>query len=85
MRFTVEQRHLTDESGRPVAPGSVSFHTFDAESVDDAVRIFVKKQSGELIGDVLKFPGLQAVATLRSTGGVYTLQVSPSSQQFVNR
>ncbi|HEX9160434.1 MAG TPA: hypothetical protein VF980_01905 [Thermoanaerobaculia bacterium] len=85
MRFTVEQRHLTDESGRPVPPGSVSFHTFDAENVDDAVRIFVKKQSGELIGDVLKFPGLQAVATLRSMGGVYTLQVSPSSQQFVNR
>jgi len=30
---------------------------------------------------VLKFPGFQAVATLRSTGGVYTLQVTPASQR----
>jgi hypothetical protein len=81
MRFVVEQRHLTDVTGKPIAaPNKVSFHTFDAEDVDDAIRLIIKKESGELIGDVLKFPGFQAVATLRNTGGVYTLQVTPASQ-----
>ena len=80
MRFVVEQRHLTDLHGKPLSgPDHVSFHTFDASDVDDAIRLHVKKQSGELIGDVLKFPGFQAVATLRSGDGVYTLQVTPAS------
>jgi hypothetical protein len=84
MRFTIEQRLLTDNTGRPVLDRSaVSFHTFDAETVDDAVHLFVKKEQGEILGDVVKFPGFQAVATLRSVGGVYTLQVTPSSQQYV--
>ncbi len=82
MRFTIEQRHLTDSGGKPVAGASaVSFHTCEADSVDDAVRLFVKKQSGEILGELLKFPGVQAVATLRTGEGVYTLQVMPTSQQ----
>jgi hypothetical protein len=83
IRFTVEERHLTDVDGRPVAdttPGAVEFHTFDAENIDDAVRLFVKRDDGEILGSVLKFPGFQAVATIRKAGGVYTLQFTPSSQ-----
>ena len=40
MNFTIEQRHLTDQAGKPVSddPGAVSFHTCEAENVDDAVR-----------------------------------------------
>ena len=83
MRFTIEQRHLTDGSGKPLRPANeVSFHTFDAENVDDALRLFVKKQGAEVIGDVTKLPGLQAVATIRDPRGVYTLQVTPSSQHY---
>lgn len=83
MRFTIEQRHLTDTTGKPVAhDAAVSFHTFEADSVDDAVRQFVRKQQGEILGDVVKFPGFQAIATLRSVGGVYTLQITPSSLHF---
>ncbi|HET8772422.1 MAG TPA: hypothetical protein VFP80_01475 [Thermoanaerobaculia bacterium] len=85
MRFVVEERHLTDTDGRPVtdmAPGAVAFHTFDADTVDDAVRLFVAKDEGEIIGNVLKFPGFQAVATVRKATGVYTLQVTPASQQY---
>jgi hypothetical protein len=84
MRFTVEERHLTDTEGRPVAetaPDLVAFHTFDADTVDDAVRLFIKKDNGEIIGNVLKFPGFQAVATVRKASGVYTLQVTPASQR----
>jgi len=84
VRFTIEERHLTDVEGRPVsetAPDLVAFHTFDADTVDDAVRLFVKKDSGEIIGNVLKFPGFLAVATMRKASGVYTLQFTPSSQQ----
>jgi hypothetical protein len=86
MRFTIEERHLTDMEGRPVAetaPDSVAFHSFDAETVDDAVRLFIRRDHAELIGNVLKFPGFQAVATVRKPTGVYTLQFTPSSQQFV--
>lgn len=81
MKFTVEERHLTDGNGRPVkAPDAVAFHTFEAETVDDAIRMFIRRDAGELIGNVLKFPGFQAVATVRKPGGVYTLQLTPSSQ-----
>ena len=80
MRFTIEQRHLTDVQGKPVASEAVSFHSCDAESADEAVRLFVRKDDGEVLGNILKFPGFQAVATVRKTSGVYTLQVSPTSQ-----
>ncbi len=83
MRFTVEERHLTEADGRPVSlPDAVEFHTFDADTIDDAVRLFIKKDEGELIGNVLKFPGFQAVATVRKSSGVYTLQFTPASQQL---
>ena len=84
MRFTIEERHLTEADGKPVGtPDAVEFHLFDAETVDDAVRLFIKKDHGEIIGNVLKFPGFQAVATVRKASGVYTLQFTPSSQRDV--
>ena len=84
IRFNIEQRHLTDPSGKPVVNDSaVSFHSCEAETADEAVRLFVTRDDGELIGNVLKFPGFQAVATVRKTNGVYTLQVSPSSQNML--
>jgi len=84
MRFTIEQRHLTDDNGRPVtAADAVAFFHCEAENADEAVRLFVKDHSAEIIGSVLRFPGFQAVATMRSTSGVYTIQVSPTSQQLV--
>jgi hypothetical protein len=81
MRFTIEQRHLTEADGKPVGTADVEFHVFDAENVDDAVRLFIKKDQGEIIGNVLKFPGFQAVATVRKASGVYTLQFTPASQR----
>lgn len=85
MRFTIEQRHLTDATGRPLASDAspVSFHTFEAASADDAVNLFVGENSGEIIGAILKFPGFQAVATVRNPDGVYTLQVAPASQKLL--
>jgi hypothetical protein len=85
IRFTIEERHLTDTDGRPVAstaPDSVSFHNVDAETIDDAVRLYIREDHAEIIGTVLKFPGFQAVATIRKATGVYTLQFTPASQQF---
>ena len=84
MRFTIEQRHLTDTSGKPVADDrALSFHGCDANDADDAVRLFARDHSAELIGNVLRFPGFQAIATMRSAEGVFTLQVAPASQQMV--
>jgi hypothetical protein len=88
MRFTIEQRHLTDLAGRPLPstdPTAVSFHVYEADTADDAVQRFVREDAGEVIGAVLKFPGFQAVATVRKTSGVYTLQVTPASSQHVLR
>jgi hypothetical protein len=84
MRFNIEQRHLTDANGRPVssAAAMVSFHSIDAESASDAVVGFVSEHRGEIIGDIMKLPGFQAVATVRNPEGVYTLQVAPSSQKL---
>ena len=81
MRFSIEQRHLTDASGKPVAHdgGEASFHVIDADSAEDAVRLHIRDSSGEVIGSVMKFPGFHAVATMRNAAGVYTLQVSPAS------
>jgi len=82
IRFTVEERHLTDTDGRPVTgPDDLAFHTFEAETVDDAVGLYMS-DGAELIGDVLKFPGFQAVATIRKATGVYTVQFTPASQGF---
>jgi hypothetical protein len=84
MRFTIEQRHLTDDSGRPVAASdAVAFFHCEADTADDAVHIFVRDHIAEIIGNVLRFPGFQAVATMRNGSGVYTIQVSPSSQQMI--
>ena len=82
MRFTIEQRHLTDVAGKPVAGEALSFHTCEANDADDAVQLFVRDHSAELIGNVLRFPGFQAIATMRSSDGVFTLQVAPASQQL---
>ncbi|HKR66992.1 MAG TPA: hypothetical protein VJZ00_24910 [Thermoanaerobaculia bacterium] len=85
MKFTVEQRHLTDAEGRPIPAGdpkSVSFETIDGDTIDDAINVFIRKSGAELIGTVLKFPGFQAVATVRNATGVYTVQFTPSSQAF---
>ncbi len=82
MRFSIEERHLTDTNGRPFeGPDAVSFQTCDAENVDEAVRLYIAKDHAELIGNVLKFPGFHAVATVRKSTGVYTLQFNPTSQR----
>lgn len=85
MRFTIEQRPITDPSGRVIANDAspVSFHTLEAESTDDAVRLFLRDNSAEIIGNIVKYPGFQAVATVRNTNGVYTLQITPSSQKSI--
>ena len=83
MRFTIEERHLTDLAGKLVAtPAPVSFHNCDAESVEDAVRSYVSHDAAEIIGKIQTFPGFQGIATVRKPTGVYTLAVAPSSQQL---
>ncbi len=84
MRFTIEERHLTDTGGRPVAttaPDSVAFRSCMASTIDDAIEQYLTRDEAEIIGSVLKFPGFQAVATIRKATGVYTLQFTPASQQ----
>ena len=80
MKFSIEQRHLTDAAGKPVPrDADVSFHVCEAASADDAVSLYARDSNAEIIGEVLKFPGFLAMATVRNANGVYTLQVSPAS------
>lgn len=81
VRFTIEQRLLTDAKGKPTTgPGAIVFHTVEAESADEAVRLLIKRDDAQLMGEIQKFPGFHAVATIKSPGGVFTLQVAPTSQ-----
>ena len=83
MRFTIEERHLTDLAGKLLdAPAPVSFHACDAESVEDAVHVFAKSDDAEIIGKIQTFPGFQGIATVRKPSGVYTLAIAPASQQL---
>lgn len=82
MRFTIEQRQLTDVAGKPIQANALTFHVREAETVDEAVRLFTTEAGAEVLGNVLKFPGFQAVATVRDRSGVYTLQITPSTQQI---
>jgi len=87
MRYTIEERHLTDGEGRPVDTGSshaVLFHSLEGDSIDEAIRLFIEQEHAEIIGTVLKFPGFQAVATIRKSSGVFTLQFTPASQQYAS-
>ena len=84
MRFTIEQRHLTDQGGKPISgPNAVTYHVCDAETVDEAVRLFIGEHEAQVIGEIVRFPGFQAVATVRDDSGVYTLQFSPASGRLV--
>jgi hypothetical protein len=84
MRFTIEQRHLTDNNGRPITAGTnvVRFHSCEAGDADEAVRLFIRDHHAEIIGNILQFPGFQAVATMRNPEGVFTLQIAPTSQSM---
>lgn len=84
VRFTIEQRLLTDAKGKPTTgPASIVFHTVEAESADDAVRLLIKRDNAQLMGEIQTFPGFHAMATIRGESGVFTLQVAPTSQSRI--
>jgi hypothetical protein len=86
LKFRVEQIFLTDEAGKvtPVGQNRV-FHLLEADNVDDALFAFVKKDGAEIVGDVMKLPGFQAIATARRNNWVYTLQLLPVSDRHTQQ
>ena len=81
MKFRVEQVYLTDEAGKVVSiPQDRQYHVLEADTVDEALFAFIRQDGAEIVGEVLKLPGLQAVATVRRQQHVYTLQVNPASE-----
>lgn len=84
MRFRVEQIYLTDQQGRVIPSNGrhPQYHVVEAATVDELIMAFVQEQGGTIVGDVLKFPGFQAVATVRNEQSVYTLQVLPSTDRL---
>jgi hypothetical protein len=81
VRFQIEQTFLTGADGRvaPVVTDSTRLHISQGEDAVGVIRNFVEADGAEIVGDVLSLPGLQAIATARRAGTVYTLQVLPSS------
>ena len=83
MKFRLEQIYLTDSEGHVIPAGSnVAFHVLEAVSVEQALEGFVLRDGAEVMGDVLKLPGLQAIATARRMNSVYTLQILPASDNI---
>lgn len=80
MHFSIEQRQLTDAEGRPVLHNNITYYAAEAPTVLDAVRTFADTQAATIIGNVLRFPGFQAVATLRTANGVFTIQLTPTGR-----
>jgi len=58
------------------------FHLMEAQTVDEALYAFVQRDGAEIVGEVLKLPGFQAVATARRRNSVYTLQLIPASDRY---
>ena len=86
LKFRVEQIFLTDEEGKvtPVGQNRV-FHLLEANNVDDALYAFVEKDGAEIVGEVMKLPGFQAIATARRKNWVYTLQLLPVSDRHAQK
>jgi len=84
VRFRLEQIYLTDSDGQPIVshrPTSL-FHTLDAASVEEAAENFVRSDAAVIIGGVQKFPGFQAICTVRRRNEVYTLHLGPASDRL---
>ncbi len=83
MKFRVEQIFLTDQEGRVVEAGKeIDFHIVDADDPRGAILQFLAQDEADLMGEVLKFPGMQAVATARRGNLVYTLQLIPATDRI---
>lgn len=87
MRFRIEQIYLTDDKGRVIPrPGTDPMHHFvEAETVEELLDTFVGRDQAEIVGDVLRFPGFQAIATVKKQQVVYTLQVIPATDRIERR
>jgi hypothetical protein len=81
MRFTVEQIFLTTPRTGEPAPHPC-YHIVEADTVDAALASFLSNTSATLVGEVQKFPGLQAVATARAEDSVFAVNLLPGSDIF---
>jgi len=79
MRFRIEQTFLTNEEGAivPSMAHEVRFHIREAATVEEALESFVHADHGQIVGNVIRFPGFQLIATARRDKSVYTLHVDP--------
>jgi hypothetical protein len=84
MRFRVEQIYLTDEEGRIISRPGIHpmHHMVEGGTVDEVLDTFVSTDGAEIVGDVLKFPGFQAIATVKRQQVVYTLQIVPATDRL---
>ena len=83
MQFEVEKTHLAVPVPRAGdKPLDVSsFYVAEASDVDEAFRLFVRKDHAHIVGEVQKFPGSQLVATVRKHDKVYMIQLCPTDDR----
>ena len=83
MRFIIEQVHLTDRSGKPIAAGPPKrFHSADGTDTERVLLDFVQTDGANIVGDVSVFPGYHGVVTARKGDEVYTLHAYPGSDRI---
>lgn len=84
MNFRIEQVFLVDETGH-VVPSVENrvYHVEEGVSVDQVLASFVTRDQGaQIVGNVLRLPGLQAIATVKREAVVYTLHVLPATDRM---
>lgn len=81
MRFRIEQTFLTNEEGAVIPPvgHEVRLHIREAATVEEALESFVHADHGQIVGNVIRFPGFQLIATARRDKSVYTLHLDPAT------
>lgn len=83
MQFEVEKTQLAvPASTRSTEEFDISrFYVAEASDVDEALRLFVRKDHARIVGEVQKFPGSQLVATVRKHNKVYMVQLCPTDNR----
>lgn len=83
MHFAIEKNYLAPEektAAYPDVAGKITFHTIEAETIDEAVETFLAQEKAELVGDIVHFTDSQAVVTARKDRAIYVLQLFASER-----
>lgn len=76
MRYTIEERELTNESThRPSFRGGPRHTVIEADDEADAISQFVVENASELVSVVKPAHGIESIATVKKDDSVYLVRI----------